>query len=932
MAQRNSSLLVFALVCSARLGLGGSADPVGIILAAGGVAEYQRAGTSTWLDAKAGMLLAPGDSLRTASGTVRFAFCPDRSVQTLAANRTISLPAANLTPVSPRALTGREPVEACLLPAEAETDGTMARGGIANAAPTSQCGDQSVDLLEAANRAAKAIAAGDSKTAISLYRRISCYPGAVWTRGVISRAEEMERMGPPSSSKGETYALLIGISSYPRETPQGSLRYAHADARAFADLLENRKGGALPSDHVRLLTNEQATLAGIEEAVSTFVRDARKPENTLIILLAGHGDYLPTMIDPASGKVLEQAPFFLTYDTYAQEKKTTGLAMSRFRDILGAEALAFGRVLAYVDVCHAGHVEDASERQLPDAVQKVFVDNRGLLGLMLATSSRGVAFESDTFGGGHGAFTYAVLEGLNGAVAPNDRKQVTFDDLYNHVFNRVRFLTNNFQTPGQMDVPLHPVAMENATQQPSIELGAATPMPREVTGRRERGKPLPPAEPATISSASQSGFDPDLRADPLAAAAQLKGKPQISPASLAERSERVRVALEDRGQQIIIRYLRGEQDPPPKEDFELCGRYFEAALDFAPLNTFDESRMLFCQGRAAIFARTTQNYAAGTALLQRAIMLDPRRAYAYNALGIVYLEQARGNAANYHRAIDAFEDAIRFAPQWAYPLHNLALTYAELGDFLAASRAYRRAMELAPDYSYLPYNLGLLNQNVNRLAEAERYYRLALAAAERARRTGIEPAQAQWRERAVVWNALASVEMARHRYDQAAADLANANQDDRDLPARKHNEALLLSRSGPSPAAEQLWREVIATDAPAIVSRLALAEYLLRNGRVAESRIEYEYLLAVDAGNVDAHRQLAQFDLAEGNPARALPHLRFLSTRLPGDTALLELWGDTAARMDHTAEAISAYKATLAACRSRSDRKRIQSKLDTLAH
>ncbi len=180
-------------------------------------------------------------------------------------------------------------------------------------------------------------------------------------------------------------------------------------------------------------------------------------------------------------------------------------------------------------------------------------------------------------------------------------------------------------------------------------------------------------------------------------------------------------------------------------------------------------------------------------MLERSILLDPERGYAYNALGIAYLEQARGDAANYGRAIAAFQDAIRFAPQWAYPLHNLALVYSEQGNFLAASRAYQQAIRLAPNYSYLPYNLGLLNQNVNRLDEAEKFYRQAIEAAQRARELGIEPVASPWRERAVIWNALATIEMARNRDKQALADIKLAQTDDPGLGSMKHNEALLLS-------------------------------------------------------------------------------------------------------------------------------------------
>ncbi len=156
--------------------------------------------------------------------------------------------------------------------------------------------------------------------------------------------------------------------------------------------------------------------------------------------------------------------------------------------------------------------------------------------------------------------------------------------------------------------------------------------------------------------------------------------------------------------------------------------YFEAALHLAPDSIFDEARMLFCQGRALIFDHA---YAQARTLLERSIRLDPARSYAYNGLGIAYLEQIASNASSFDAAIRAFHDAIRFAPYWAYPRHNLALTYTQSGAYADAIRTYKETMPLGPQYSYLPYNLGLLYQQLNEWPMAEQNYQLAKAVAER---------------------------------------------------------------------------------------------------------------------------------------------------------------------------------------------------------
>src|ERR1035441_4587101 len=74
-----------------------------------------------------------------------------------------------------------------------------------------------------------------------------------------------------------------------------------------------------------------------------------------------------------------------------------------------------------------------------------------------------------------------------------------------------------------------------------------------------------------------------------------------TPAALRNRDRRLHISLDDQGQEILSRYLEGEQVPQIKADFERCARYFEEALALEPTAAFDRSRALFCRGRALVF-------------------------------------------------------------------------------------------------------------------------------------------------------------------------------------------------------------------------------------------------------------------------------------------------------------------------------------------
>ena len=199
--------------------------------------------------------------------------------------------------------------------------------------------------------------------------------------------------------------------------------------------------------------------------------------------------------------------------------------------------------------------------------------------------------------------------------------------------------------------------------------------------------------------------------------------PVKSEAANRREIDKLRVALEERGETIVRKYLKGDQVPQVESDFLLGARYFKAALDLAPDAAFDESRYLFCRGRAGLFEK---RYQAAEHDLDLSIQIDPGRAYSYNALGIAYLEQIPVGRAAFHDAISAFQVAIRIAPYWAYPRHNLALTYAEAGSFDAAIRQYQQARLLEPAFSYLPYNLGLLFEQIQDFPNARQAFTAAL--------------------------------------------------------------------------------------------------------------------------------------------------------------------------------------------------------------
>ncbi len=746
---------------------------------------------------------------------------------------------------------------------------------------------------------------------------------------------EAEPKLPHSRPSGKTYALLIGISRYKQDPPVTSLQFADKDAETFATLLRTPIAGQLESqDQIRLLTNENATRSAIDDAVRELASVHGTAENTLIIFVAAHGVYLKTEEDPDTHKVIQRDPYILTFDSNPQDAKTTGYPMDEFRRMVAEQALHFGRVLVFLDVCHAGNVAGiGGGNELEGTVRKVWEGRAGEFALMLASHAKKFALESANFGGGHGAFSYFVISGLNGAAVPPGETSITFSNLAVYVVKKVNEFTRSQQTPDYIATDDDMVLVSD-TRKEKLQLPPAQPLSeQDVRSLRSRDlqtkvAPQPSTAPQSPTDAFESAIqdgrllpeDPNNASDLLRA---LRADPNQTPASIRERERRLEVALEDRGEEVLSHYLEGEEIPQTAGDFERCGRLFEEAFRLRPDAQFDESRAFFCQGRARIF---TGQFDDAERLLANSIQLDSQRAYAYNALGIAYLERIARTGQGFDAASNAFRSASRYAPYWAYPLHNLALVDSERGDYEGAIRLYEYAMAIAPRYSYLPYNLGLLYSRVGDFDNAAHWFQRALQVLER----NGSPRRAAWPERARVWNALGTVARSQGRESRALELFQNALADDPTDQNARHNRALLLAKRRDFAKADELWRANTLAAPDFLPSRIAYADSLAERGQAGAAIVEYERIAADKPEYVGAREALARLYLQQGQAALALGHLSRALDQSPANFTLLELRGDAQARMGNNAAARADLSKALGSAPDRTVRSRLERKLRAL--
>lgn len=879
-------------------------------------------GVSRWADA--GSEMYPGEALQSGSETVSFAVCSGDKAQgavyVLPSHARLTVPSNSALPIPEAKPVGRldfcefpevrsNPVATTLdEPKTRDASADPSAAQIAQLPPDRQVQlkaglQQAQRLIETtayslighSTRAALFERNGFLDAALGELRIIrNNWGGATWTRDVIARLTEQRITQPDLDTdtrgdggvsvtplvssgtlKGKTYALLIGISRY-RNDAISALHFADKDAESFRDYLMSPRGGELASDQIELIRNEAATRERIEKAIGDLVRGKANHENTLIVFVAAHGAMLCTRASPdesaarISCDANAEQPFILTFDSDPSEGKTSGLSMAAFRNLVTARAREFGRVLVFVDVCHAGHIAALPpETHLSsDKLAPAFEGESGMLGILMGNSvARSLKDELtyERLSLGHGVFSYYTLLGLNQDVRPSDGK-VYFDDLGLYVSGQVVKATGRKQRPAVLNPEGKLVAVDDATKKgillstpagPDTELarGADSSSRSDLVLRMESAL----KEHRLLPGSGDNAFD---------LANQLRSAGTPAP-FLQRLIDQLRVALEEQGQAVILKYLQGDQVPQLESDFLLGARSFQAALTLAPDAAFDESRYLFCQGRAHLFEK---RYAASEHDLSMAISIDPERAYAFNGLGIAYLEQIHGGGTTFDSAIAAFQVAIRKAPYWAYPRHNLALTYAEAGRFDEAIREYQQARLFAPEYSYLPYNLGLLFQQINNYVDARQAYADALVLAEHdcskdKRQTC--PAVAR------VHTALGVLEELRNRKKQAAREYLLGLKADPGQIEAKHDLALLWSRSNKNAAkAEQMWREILESSPEYVPTLIAFSEYLRGTNRLEQALPLYESVVRLRPDYVPAIIGLAELRTRTGGAAIALSILQ----------------------------------------------------------
>jgi len=421
-----------------------------------------------------------------------------------------------------------------------------------------------------------------------------------------------------------SYAVIVGISRYRNLADKDQLHFAESDAQAIFTSLISPEGGNFRVENVHMLTNDKATLAGLRREIDTWLPSVAKQDDRVLIYFAGHG-----FMHQGKGYL---APFDIDRDRIAD----TGYPMDELGNVIGGKIKAKSKILL-TDACHSGAITPEDTENINHTLGDL---SKSLFSLT-ASRARESSFESPDLKGGHGVFTYYVVQGMAGEADTSGDGVVTADELAEYVHTQVREYTENRQNPTSDKANYDPEML--LAYVPSRARPAAAPAPKfgtlifdsnmdgvevfvdgKTIGVLEKGKPvnapgLAPGE-HTVQGVKM-GYEPDGPRQ------EMVYPGQESPVRIRILIPRRRnKAAADLLQEGMKYYHKGDE-----LDYKKAVASFERALAADP--TYSQAAFYLGRTYSALF-----DYDSAGRSYKRAIQLDPDYLEAHANYGGILLD------------------------------------------------------------------------------------------------------------------------------------------------------------------------------------------------------------------------------------------------------------------------------------------------------
>lgn len=519
------------------------------------------------------------------------------------------------------------------------------------------------------------------------------------------------------TKKGNTYALIVGISKYQFPDTYVPLQFADKDARIFYTYLTSDAGGKIKDEFIDTLFNEHATYGEVMRSLLS-IKERMNEGDLLYFYFSGHGDAYNASLtfllpfDAPAGKGKSDKNHYLTGSTV--------LNLHTIKNIF-LELTSTGKKVVFIsDACRTNELS-GGETGRTSVFKRIMEEDAGEIRFSSCSSNQ-VSFEGPQWGNGRGLFSWHLVNGLIGMadVSPPDG-EVTVDELKAYIEQNVKNATYDKTAKVYRQTPQFACTIENCEtivlnvvnerekERLALELqkGGNT-FFQDALAMHTPGKGVDlPAEMQKIGKKHlYDQFIGHINNQ------QLIGK--LSAASVfediaADKEIPKSLINEFRGilssylitdvNKVINTYLNASQNNNLYTYDYFYSAYlklkkFREIADPLFYNEVDvKVNLLFLESHANWKATRSKELLHCLALVDSAVALKPEAAYLYNLKGLMHQKLKQ-----YKEAEKAFRTGIKMAPGWLYPTNNLGVMYSYLLEEDSTFYYYFKALALDTNY------------------------------------------------------------------------------------------------------------------------------------------------------------------------------------------------------------------------------------------
>ncbi|MCP4521298.1 MAG: hypothetical protein GY827_06355 [Cytophagales bacterium] len=237
------------------------------------------------------------------------------------------------------------------------------------------------------------------------------------------------------------HMLILGVNEYKQKAM--NLNYGVKDAQAITEAIQKQSQGIYNNIYTHSLFNEQVTLENIKTEVEKIKKNA-KITDVFVLYYAGHGIVYEDL-------ETETSDFYMVlHDCMGDNIPERGFSSEMMKSML-SEIVA-NKQLVLIDACHS----EASFKKKSNVMRRGLAEQQAIY--QLARSSGTVIIAAcgadqtakEFTDLGHGAFTYAFIEAIEGQADGGRRdKKITVAEIKAYVEDRVPELTQKHSGTAQ---------------------------------------------------------------------------------------------------------------------------------------------------------------------------------------------------------------------------------------------------------------------------------------------------------------------------------------------------------------------------------------------------------------------------------------------------------------------------------------------------